>query len=263
MKSKSCDVTFNNLLRDDRSKEKEVSEGFFEVRRRTLLLPLMATAMTSALSRESRADERSCSKQTGLMEWETFLKVCLPVARELHLDTSPSGQDAYLFTIASLSARLCRETIPRAQLGKFEPLDPPVEFGVGFRGVPFFVVEWRLAPMAVLPPHCHPNASVCTLSTGGDAFIQNFEVVGEVPDFASSATFRVRETRSEVLSPGRFNTLSSVRDNIHTFRAGKTGARGIDFSTYHGKDVGFSFLKIADKPQEAIERIYSAQWLKL
>jgi hypothetical protein len=114
-----------------------------------------------------------------------------------------------------------------------------------------------------LPPHCHPNASVCTLGIEGEARIRNFEIAGEAPNFSSKETFRVRETHNEIIAPGRLNTLSALRDNIHTFQAGKQGARGIDISTYHGPDVGFSFLNIADKPRDSERWVYEAAWKKL
>jgi hypothetical protein len=162
-----------------------------------------------------------------------------------------------------MSARLRLNEAPRAKLGRYGTLDPPVSFGVSFRGKPFFIVEWSLEPGAVLPPHCHPNVSVCTLGLEGEARIRNFEIVGDAPDFSSKQAFQIRETHNEIIAPGRLNTLSAFRDNIHTFQAGKQGARGIDISTYHGPDVGFSFLDIGDRARDAKRRIYEAAWKKL
>jgi hypothetical protein len=120
-----------------------------------------------------------------------------------------------------------------------------------------------MEPGATLPPHCHPNASVCTVGIEGEARVRNFEIVGSAPEFTSKQSFQVRETRGEIISPGRINTLSSSRDNIHTFQAGKDGARGIDISTYHAKDMGFSFLNISDRPMDAEKRTYEASWRKI
>ncbi|HVN06541.1 MAG TPA: hypothetical protein VMT86_19115 [Bryobacteraceae bacterium] len=53
------------------------------------------------------------------------------------------------------------------RFGAFTGLDPKVEFGPSFRGVPFAVIQWRMAPHAVLPAHCRPQASVGTV--GRDA----------------------------------------------------------------------------------------------
>ncbi|MBX7219169.1 MAG: hypothetical protein K1Y36_04420 [Blastocatellia bacterium] len=235
-----------------------VSEGF-EQRRRLLWLPLAAAV---AFGLPAEAATAPPVPATAELNWEEFLKQCLPVAKELHQDTSGRGQDAYLYWIAALVTRLNLKTLPTAKLGAFPGLTPPVEFGIGYKGVPFFMVEWKLAPGAILPPHCHPNASVCTVCLEGETRIRNFEVTGNAPEFSSTQEFQVRETHHEILTPGRINTLSALRDNIHTFTAGKSGARGVDISTYHGPDVGFSFLDIQSKPLEAEARIFAARWKK-
>jgi hypothetical protein len=221
---------------------------------------IAARGMSQIDSNKTIADKNQTAMDLG---WDDFLKQCVPVAEELHRDLSKSGQEAYLYWLASMSARLRLKEAPRAKLGRYGTLDPPVSFGVSFRGKPFFIVEWRLEPGAVLPPHCHPNASVCTLGLEGEARIRNFEIVGDAPDFSSKQTFQVRETHNEIIAPGRLNTLSAFRDNIHTFQAGKQGARGIDISSYHGPDVGFSFLDIGDRARDAERRIYEAAWKKL
>jgi hypothetical protein len=221
---------------------------------------IAAQSMTQIDPNKTTADKNQNAVDFG---WDDFLKQCVPVAEELHRDSSKSGQEAYLFWLASMIARLRLKDLPRAKLGRYGTLDPPVNFGRIFRGKPFFIVEWRLEPNAMLPPHCHPNASVCTLGIEGEARIRNFEIVGDAPEFSSKQSFQVRETHNEIIAPGRLNTLSALRDNIHTFQAGKQGARGIDISTYHGPDVGFSFLDISDKARVAEQRIYEAAWKKL
>jgi len=70
----------------------------------------------------------------------------------------------------------------------------------------------------------------------------------------------VRETRAETMTRARINTLSPVRDNIHCFRVGKEGARGIDINTMHGAMTKFSFLDVAEKPVRKEERIFEATW---
>jgi hypothetical protein len=251
----------------------------FSVRRRSLLwLPVLtASALLfghtkGASARQGPGAEKSSGAEPpkagggsapGELAWADFIERSVPEARALYKDASPHGQDIYLYTLAQWVARLRLETIPRAKVFRFGELTPPVLFGVGYKGVPFVLVEWRLEPGAFLPPHNHPNASVCTLGIEGEAFVRNFQVVGEAPDFSSKDVFRVQETHSEVMSAGRINVLSSARDNIHTFRAGKAGARGIDFGTLHGKELGFSFLDIAGSPADPERRIYQATWKNL
>ena len=250
---------------------REVAPGFLETRRRMFWLPLIAAPV--ALGRVGRAIASQMDNAgpksapavpaQGPLDWNSFIKQCIPVATELHKDSSVSGQEAYLHWLASMIARARVAEIPRAKLGRFPTLEPPVSFGVSYRGRPFFVVEWKLEPGAFLPPHNHPNASACTVGLQGEARIRNFEIIGQAPEFASRKSFVVRETHNELIGPGRINTLSAMRDNIHTFQAGPNGASGIDLSSYHGPDVGFSFLDIADKPRDPQGRTFEASWKSL
>jgi hypothetical protein len=246
----------------------EAAPGFFETRRRMLWLPLFALPVAFGRAGKLFAKQMnqegsmagSATIPQGPLDWESFLKQCLPVASELHKDSSASGQEAYLHWLASMIARARAAEIPKAKLGRFGKLQPAVSFGVSYRGTPFFIVEWKLEPWAILPPHCHPNASVCTVGLEGEARIRNFEIVGQAPEFSSRQSFLVRETHNEIIAQGRTNTLSSLRDNIHTFQAGPGGARGIDITSLHGPDVGFSFLDIGVKPKEPEGRTYEASW---
>lgn len=227
-------------------------------RRRMFWLPVAALGVFGAFRADGEMPLR-----TSPFSWKEFLDAAEQTAKTLHSDGSRLGQDIYLGSIAALALRLDSADVPRAQVSRFGKLDPAVEFGINHRGVPFFAVEWRLAPGAVLPPHNHPNGSVCTVGLEGEARVRKFEVVGEAPPFDSRKKFEVREMSEELVAPGRVITLSSYRDNIHTFTAGKSGARGIDISTYHGPDVGFSFLKLDSKPSDAGKFTYAASWLVL
>ena len=260
----------SETLQDSKEDSKqEIAPGFFETRRRMLLLPLLAAPVISGFAGRASAAQMDANEartgtitaaMTGPLDWGSYVKQCVPVAGELHKDASASGQEAYLHWLASMIARARVDEIPKAKLGRFGSLQPPVSFGVSYRGAPFFIVEWKLDPGAFLPPHCHPNASVCTVGLEGEARIRNFEINGQAPEFSSRQSFLVRETHNEVIAQGRVNTLSAKRDNIHTFQAGSLGARGIDISTYHGPDVGFSFLDIEAKPKDAERRIFEAVW---
>ena len=189
--------------------------------------------------------------------WDDFLKQSVPVAQQLIADPAFSV-DEYLYRIGSLATRL--KEIPDSALGSYKTVEPRVWFGPSFRGSPFFIIQWRMEPGALLPPHNHPNYSVCTLGFEGEVRLRNFEIVGEAPEYASTKTFRVRETRNETMTRGRINTLSPTRDNIHCFQVGGEGARGIDINTLHGKNAGFSFLDMSEKPADSEKRIFEASW---
>jgi len=191
------------------------------------------------------------------LAWDSFLKESVPLAQRMIADPAFSV-DEYLYRVGSLATRL--KEIPDTKLFPYKGVAPSVSFAPSFKGSPFFIIQWQMEPDAILPPHNHPNYSVCTLGYQGEARLRNFEIAGEALEYASKKTFRIRETHNEVLAPGRINALSPTRDNIHYFQAGKTGARGIDITTPHGKNVGFSFLDISDKPVDPEKRIFEAVW---
>ena len=90
----------------------------------------------------------------------------MPAAAELHRDTSAQGQEAYLHLLAMMASRLKLATIPATKLGRFEKHDPALFFGPSHLGKPFFIIEWRMEPGAVLPPHKHGHAEHCYVVEG-------------------------------------------------------------------------------------------------
>jgi hypothetical protein len=258
-KTFECD---NHSESEAAGKEVEVFPGVVE--RRYFLRSSMVSAAAllalkiaaPVLAAQDPAKQASVAGADKLT-WDNFLKESVPVAQRMFVDPAFSI-DEYLYRIGSLATRL--KEIPDTQLMPFTAVDRRVYFGPSFRGSPFFVIQWRMEPGAVLPPHNHPNASVCTLGFEGEVRLRNFEIVGEAPDYATKKTFHVQETHNELLTRGRINTVSSARDNIHYFQVGKEGARGIDITTMHGKMTPFSFLNIGEKPFDPDKRIFEASW---
>lgn len=194
--------------------------------------------------------------------WEDFVEQAPVEVAELAKGTSAAEYDAYLYALASLAARI--ERVPGGTLSAFGGLEPEVLFGMLHRGTPFFVVEWRLRPGAVLPAHCHPGTSVCTLALEGECELRHYEPEPDAPAYDSKedAVVRLRETRRQRLRPGSLSTLTPTRDNLHLFRAGAQGARGIDLTTMHGGDGSFSFADFdPDQPLDAAEGLYEARWI--
>ena len=231
----------------------ELAPGVTIERRAIFWAPL---AVAAAMLRPAQAATASAP-----LEWDDFVRLCPADAAEFARDASEIGQDAYLNRIASWAVRL--KAAPDTKLGAFAGLDPKVEFGPSFRGVPFFVIQWRMAPRAILPAHCHPQFSVCTLGMEGEARLRHFEVHGPAPAFDSGVKtpFLMRETRSQIVAPHRISTLSSTRDNIHYFEAGDAGARGLDITTAYGGDGSFSFVAFQpDKPKDPAKQLFEAVW---
>jgi hypothetical protein len=243
----------------------ELAPGVVVERRAILRLPV-ALAALGLLSRTSStcaaADGGDGNdKDDGRLSWDDFLKEGRSIAGQLFKDRSPTGQDAYLQQLAALAVRL--RAAPATRLFPFGKLQPPVEFAPSYRGTPFVIIQWRMHPRAVLPAHCHPGTSVCTLGLEGEARLRNFEVEGPAPAFNSDSrqAFLIRETHNQIISAGRLNTLSAARDNIHYFEAGSDGARGIDITTQYSGDGSFSFVTFdPDRPKDDRRRIFEASW---
>jgi hypothetical protein len=242
----------------------ELAPGVVIERRAILQVPI-AAAMAAWLgaSKPLFGDTAGSAAVTdgGFLNWEAFLKTSVPLARGLAKDASAAGQDDYLFRLAALAVRL--QSAPDTKLFAFGGLDPKVEFAPSYRGGPFAIIQWRMYPHAILPAHCHPQASVCTLGVEGEACLRHFEVHGDAPAFdsGSSRTFQIRETRRQVIGPRRVSTLSSARDNIHYFEAGSSGARGIDITTIYGGSGNFSFLAFdSRKPVDKAAGVFEAAW---
>lgn len=264
-------MTRRTLIESDPSlsemsgKEEEVFPGVIERRYflRSSVAAAAALIVLGAATRNLSAQELAkvtSAAGTDKLSWDNFLKESVSVGQQLIADPAFSP-DEYLYRIGSLATRL--KEIPDTKLFPYTAVDPRVFFAPSFRGSPFFIIQWRMEPGAVLPPHNHPNASVCTLGYEGEVRLRNFEVPSDVPEYASNKTFRVRETHDEIITYGRINTLSPSRDNIHYFQAGREGARGIDITTMHGKMAPFSFLKISEKPVDPERRTFEATWSDL
>jgi PCO_ADO len=244
----------------------ELAPGVVVDRRSVLWLPIsMAATMlfvrNSSASAGDEGGKRGVVDGAARISWGEFLKESRDLASELVKDASGPDQDAYLLRLAALAVRL--KAAPATRLGAYGKLNPKVEFGPSYRGVPFVIIQWRMHPNAVLPAHCHPGFSVCTLGLEGEARLRNFEVEGDAPAFnsGSSRIFLIRETHSQLITPGRLNTLSPVRDNIHYFEAGPDGARGIDITTRYSGDGTFSFVAFdPDRPKDARRRTFEATW---
>jgi hypothetical protein len=228
----------------------------FDIERRTMLwkLPLAAAAFMAAIPEALRGGGAAVT-------WEEFIARITAVAKEAY-GSGEFDEDVYLYRLAAEAARAV-DVPAAAKMGRFAKLDPAVEFGLVHRAMPIAIVQWKLAPNAWLPPHNHPHYDVLTVGLEGEAVITHYDFDGDAPPFEAASKFAVRRTRETLIAARRMSPLTSLRDNIHTFRAGAKGARGIDINTPKGKDIGFSFLEIAREPLDADRGTYEAKWTKL
>lgn len=225
----------------------------YEIERRTILwkMPMAAAAFLAAIPEVLRGG-------SGTLTWDDFTTRTSALAKELR-DAADFDEEVYSHRLAAAAAGM-PDVPSTAKMGRFGKLDPPVEFGPVYRGAPIFIVQWKLAPNAWLPPHNHPNANVVSVGLEGEAVVTHFEVEGDAPPFDSTSRFTVRRTRETLIAPRRVSELTSARDNIHTFRAGPKGARGIDINTLVGANAGFSFLSLSSMV-DARRGTYRARWV--
>jgi predicted metal-dependent enzyme (double-stranded beta helix superfamily) len=224
-----------------------------DITRRHIVTAATASALVALLHPKSLLAEA-----TPKTSWEAFLAEARERGKAL-LAQGDAPVDEYLYLLASLASRL--ENVPPTDVQPVPWLKPPVLFGMASRGAPFVVIEWKFAPDAVLPPHNHPNASVCTIGLEGEAIVESYEITGNAPPYDSKKSFLVRRTHRQVIGPKRVSTVAPNRDNIHTFRAGGKGARGIDITSLHGKSEPFSYLKI-EQSSDLHADIFNARWFK-
>jgi hypothetical protein len=226
-------------------------------RRRVIWLTAGAATALLRPKASASSEEKLAREQPRPLSWTDFIAQRSDLV-ELARARSAAGVDAYLYTVAALAVRLA--AVPEAKLSPFKPRAPLVSFAPIHRGVPFFVIEWRMEPRAVLPPHNHPGHSVCTLALEGEARVRHYEPSADAPPLTSRDPFHLSLTREQVLLPRSVSTLGPERDNIHTFTAGPRGARGIDITTLHAAtyDGSFSFLDISGKDNDSAELV--ARW---
>lgn len=178
--------------------------------------------------------------------------------------TTPSEQNAHIYRVAARAMLVRDFPVPRmgamgrsgVEIGPLGRTEPPADIVHGIA-----LVFYRLAPGALLEAHNHPNYSVATIGVEGLARVEHYEPDGPTPPFDSRETFTVRKTAERTLRAGEATTLTSVRDNIHIFRAGPNGARFVDLFSLHGADVGFSYLDIEAQPISAVGDGHRARWI--
>lgn len=225
--------------------------GGWSIERRAFLrMPAGAALYVMAGLQESAGEARS-----GSLDFDGFVKRVGESALALIAD-SGRGEEAYLFEVAALAARL--EGVPEAKLG--EPFRGLIRTGLNYRGSGIVVVQWSMAPGLTYPAHNHPNYNGITLGLEGECRIRNFDPVAVPPEMGSAEGFLVRETQNHALTPGRVvSIMSTTHDNIHQLETADQAVRRIDVMTLVGKHVGFSYVEL-DEDSRTEEGMYEARW---
>ena len=241
-------------------------DGISIERRRMLWLPIAAAAGAwvhgpPILARD-RQDAVAILDETSPLSpltLERFGERWTGLAKALKLG-SMDDDESYAAQLAGALARVPISALPRLENGRSRR---GFVAGPSWSVAECVTIEFRMEPDVVLPFHNHPPQVVVTLCAEGEVGYAHYEIEGDAPPCTQidGKEFRVRETRCGFLTRNRSTSLTRARDGIHGFRAGKHGARIIDFTISLTEDIEtFSYLERSPEPVDAERRIFSAVW---
>ena len=108
--------------------------------------------------------------------------------------------------------------------------------------------------------HDHLDYNGVIMGVGGEARVRNYDFVDTPPAVDSDKSFQLRETRDDLILPGRVSTLGRNRDNVHDLIAGKNGAHVLDVFTFLSDRAGSRSIDVEEEPRDADLRIHDACW---
>jgi len=236
----------------------EVADGVVVERRSVLWLSMAAVgSMFAGLSPLRAQDPKPAARPQNPegTSYKDFLSDLYPKAKRL-IDSKGKDEEAYLLTVAAAMSRLRDPKAPIRNVMK-DFRDANKTKGVRF---PIGVVSMSVKPGKGFSHHDHLNYNGVIMGVEGEVRIRNYDFVGEVPAIDSTKTFTIRETRNDLIMPGRFSSLGTNRENIHELVAGKQGARVLDVFTFFESNATSRYLKVGDKPIDAEAGTFEASW---
>lgn len=235
----------------------EIQDGVVVERRSILWLSAAAVgSMLVGASALPAQDPKPTPQQgDGKLTHAEFLEQLYPQARRL-VDSKAKDEEAYLMTVAAAMSRL-RD--PKAPIR-----DAMRQFSAQHRKqgerFPIGAAAMNLKAGKGFSHHDHLNYNGVIMGLEGEVRIRNYDFQGKVPATDSTDTFEIRETRDDLILPGRFSSLGQKRENIHDLVAGKKGARVLDVFTFFARNATSRYLNVEDKPRDAEARTFEATW---
>jgi hypothetical protein len=252
------------VLVDERPRE-TVAEGV-HLERRSLLrfsAATVAAGLAAACSAPTRrgstevlglAPTPEAPRTDGTLDVAELLTEMHPRAKSF-ARSGGEREEAYLMTIGGLLARL--ETPTRE-----ETRSAMKEFRKRLKGEAYgmAVVRFDLEPGKGFSHHDHRNYNGVILCVEGEAHITNYDILGDTPVPPKGETFQIRQTRDDLILPGRFSSLGTKRDNVHELKAGPGGATVLDVFTFVAPFAKSYYMDVAPEPRDTALRIYDASW---
>lgn len=221
--------------------------------RRKLLWASLGTLAAFTMTPWNAVAGRRVGKAQQAISWDVLVQRAVTLAEGVTQGQNPN-EEAYLVELSRLMERAGE--IPRASFD----LAAPVATYETLRRLPLLIVQFRLAPGAVIPYHDHRDYIGALTVAEGELRIRSFDIVRDHPHWVRDQPFRIRETQNAVLTRGCHSTLSGLRNNIHDLRAGPKGARLIDVYTLRRSTAHSVYLNVAERPKESASRIFDARW---
>ena len=122
------------------------------------------------------------------------------------------------------------------------------------------VLMFDLAPGKGFSHHDHRDYNGVIMGVRGEAHVTNFDILGDDPVPPRGETFQIRQTRDDLILPGRFSTLGTRRENVHELIAGPEGAVVLDVFTFLAPDARSFGMTVDPKPRDAARGIFDAAW---
>ena len=243
-----------------------VGEGV-TLERRTVLRPsgaaLLAALALPACSSPARRLGTAGAAAAGppseeLLSLGEVMAQADPLARRL-VDEGMAREEVYLREVTALLTRMRPPTREELQAAWRESRARR-DAESGFPGYTMAVMRFRLEPGKGFSYHDHRDYNGVIVGVDGEARIRNFEILGDSLVPPEGTTFRIRQTRDDLLLPGRYSTLGTRRDNVHDVVAGPDGATVLDAFTFFAKDARSYGMEVDEEPRDAERRIFDAAW---
>lgn len=228
------------------------------VTRRHLLLVSLTGLVQLGICVPRRSSALNTVATSGGIDWNSFAASLMPSALRTIVSNDSKAEEEYLSEVLELAEHL-DEAI---EVDAAQPFRSGVTQKRCLDRFPLMITEFRLDPGATIPLHDHRDYNGVLLVVDGQIRIRSFDIVGPDTRPAAGTTFKIRETRNELLGPGQGSSLSRTRDNIHDIRATEHGATLIDFFTFYAPQGRSFYLAAARDLFEATPAVLEATWLE-
>ena len=166
------------------------------------------------------------------------------------------GESTYLMSVATALTRMSAPgSGMREAMRAFRN-----EHGQEGERFPIAAVVMDLQPGGGFTHHDHRDYNGIILGLGGEVRIRNYDILGDEAVPPKGSTFQVRETRDDLILPGRFSMLARRAENVHDLVAGPEGGRVLDLFTYYAKGARSYFMDVDAQPRDEERRIHDAAW---